>query len=316
MSLKSEKNLEKLGSMPSCKSDTINLVNNRIALLAALREQFLQFDAELLSLVRNAWPESFAANSSTAQVALSPTANDAAKLLGVQGLIANESSDKTKLLITRRVLEAMLQVNADANMIGYEVIKEVQTYNRMNRQKDLAVQLTNVANFYQLGILGITASSLGLSAKHYLRRDGNYVNIVSGYMIAGLALASIIESQHGFWRPGKAPPNVLASAFGGRAYTPSLSPMMLAYLDAPDPKTGSKQSRTQELVQYWKDAKVLRVNPKNERIVEKLSAQGEAHSQLDETMKLISSRIAMLFDLRFMARTSTSGFDQLLQSIQ
>ncbi len=55
-----QENLEKLGSMPTCKYDTIKLVNNRIALLSALREQFLQFDGELLDLLRKSWTASIA----------------------------------------------------------------------------------------------------------------------------------------------------------------------------------------------------------------------------------------------------------------
>ncbi len=184
----------------------------------------------------------------------------------------------------------------------------------MQQQRDLAIQLTNVANFYQLGILGGTANALSLSSHPSYRRDGDKLNIVVGYNIAGLALATVLEG-HGFWRPGTAEPNVLASAFGNNSSGPTLSPLMLRYLNTPDPRSNNKHIEKERTDQILERSKSMRINPKDEKTVEKLSAEGQAHHKLDETIKMLNSRVSMLFDLRAMMRSSSVGFDQLIQSI-
>ncbi len=135
--------------MPSCKRDTIKLVVNRIALLSSLREQYNEFDVELLDLLRKAWPTTIATNSPGVNSMLSPSANAAATLLGVQGLLTtNQQSDNSaKLLITRQVLEGFLSVTTDADVVGHEIDAEFKVLDRMERRRDRAVQLTNNVNF-------------------------------------------------------------------------------------------------------------------------------------------------------------------------
>ncbi|MBX9721332.1 MAG: hypothetical protein K2X81_08060, partial [Candidatus Obscuribacterales bacterium] len=318
INLKEPRNLEKLGSMPSCKWDTIKLVDNRIALLSSLREQFEQFDQELLDLLRKTWPESIASTSADVHLSLSPTVNAAANLLGVQVLMATSApqqlDESSKLLITRNVMEAFFDANANSNILGHEILLESQIRDRMNRQRDMAIQLTNVANFYQLGILGIVSDSMGLSSKSNYVLYADRINIVSGYLIASLALTSVLEGRGGF-RPGKAQPNALSAAFGKQSDYVKLSPLMVRYLNSVSPISQTSLSRREELVKYWKEAKVLNVNVGRNSVVEKLSAEGKAHHWWSETTKLISNRITMLYDLRAVLRTSTVGFDELIKSL-
>lgn len=317
--LQNSRNLEKLGSMPSCKWDTINLVVNRIALLSSLREQLQQFDAELLDLLRKAWPANIAADSADASLSsLSPTVNGAAKLLGISGLLAGINNDpgaeSSKLLITRMVLEGFLDATADSNILAHEITVESQIANRMARHKDRAIQLTNVANFYQLGILGIVSDSMGLSSisKYVLYADR--INIVSGHLIASLALSAFLE-QHGGPRLGMAKPNAISAAFGKTSNHTKLSPMMIKYLNTTAPTSRTGLSRREELVKYWKDSKVLNVNLNHDSTVQKLSAEGRAHHWWSETISLINNRTTMLYDLRTVIRTSNIGFDELLRTL-
>lgn len=319
VNLKSPRNLEKLASMPSCKWDTIGLVNNRIALLTSLREQFWQFDEDVLDLLRKSWTDpAVKPSSSGARLALNPSAEGAAELLGVQGLMSaansGEIDENSKLLITKTVLEGFLDAQVDANIIGHEILLESQILDRMNRQKNLAVQLANISNFYQLGILGIISDSMGLSSKSNYVLYADRINIVSGYLIANLAMASLLAS-HGGVRLGRAQPNVLKAAFGKESENVKLSPLMLRYLNKVSPQSKTNLTRRQELNKYWQESKVLNVNVKRDSMIEKLSAEGKSHHWWSETIKLIGNRVIMLYDLRAVLRSSSKGFDNLMNSL-
>lgn len=314
--LKNKRSLEKLGSMPSCKRDTIKLVLNRIALLSSLREQFNEFDVELLDLLRKVWPVTISTTSPVVNSELSPSANGAANLLGVQGLLTADKrlDQNSKLLITRQVLDGFLSMNADADVVGHEIDTEYQVVDRMVRQRDRIIQLTNNVNFLQLGILGLVSGSLGLSAGSQNVLAGSNLTIVSGYLLDGLALASIVE-QRGGNRPTKAQPNSLGTAFGKSSQYVKLSPVMVRYLNAVAPVSQTNMSRREELIKYWKESKILNVNIRRESVIQKLSAQGKAHHWWSETINLINNRITMLFDLRAVLRSSSIGFDELLKAI-
>lgn len=321
ISLQKSSNIDKLASMPSCKWDSIKLVNNRIALLTSLQEQFWQFDAELLELLRKAWPDSsvsIAAASAGPSLPLNASAQSAAKLLGVQGLMVATSNqqldEQSKLLVTRRVMEGFFDANADSNILGHQIVIESQVLERMERQKDKMVQLANIANFYQLGILGVISDSMGLSSNKNNVLNADRINIVSGYMIASFALASVAAS-HGGFRPGKAEPNGLGAAFGKDSAYVKLSPLMVRYLSGPSPMSTANQSRREELIRYWKETKVFNINIDRPSAVEALSAEGRGHRWWCETIKLINNRVLMLYDLRAVLRTSNQGFDELIKSL-
>jgi hypothetical protein len=311
--LKNRRNLEKLGSMPSCKWDTIKLVLNRIALLSTLREEYNEFDVELLDLLRKAWPVTFATSSPDVNPGLSPSVNAAATLLGVQGLLStNQQSDENaKLLITRQVLDGFLSMTADANVIGQQVDLEFKVLDRMERQRDKIIQLTNNVNFLQGGILGLVATSLGLAATPADVLAANKIVIVSSAVSSGLALASMLE-QRGGWRPGKAEPNALGAAFR-KTSEHKLSPVTIRYLNTSAPDSRANLSRREVLIKYWKESKVLSVNIKRDSTVQKL--EGNARHWWSETIHLINNRITMLFDLRAVMRSSNVAFGELLNAL-
>jgi hypothetical protein len=314
INLKNRRTLEKLGSMPSCKWDTIKLVLNRIALLSSLREQYNEFNVELLDLLRKAWPVTIATSSPDVNSGLSPAVNAAATLLGVQGLLAtNQSDENAKLLITRQVLDGFLSMTADANVIGQEVDLEFKVLDRMERERAKIIQLTNNANFLQQSVLGLVATSLGLAGTNADVLATNRISIISAGVSSGLALASMLE-QRGGWRPGIAKPNALGAAFG--KYTEkNLSPVTIRFLNMVAPDSPTNLSRRAVLIKYWKESHVLSVNIKRESTVQKLCAEGNAHRWWSETIHLIGNRITMLFDLRAVMRSSNVGFEELLKAV-
>ncbi|MBX9952934.1 MAG: hypothetical protein K2Y39_27420 [Candidatus Obscuribacterales bacterium] len=316
VNLKNRRSLEQLGSMPSCKNDTIKLVLNRIALLSSLRQQYSEFDAELLDLLRKAWPVTLAANPPAVNSGLSPSANAAATLLGVQGLLAeNQQQDEnTKLLITRQVLEGFLSMITDANEVGYEIDAEFKALDRMERRRDRIVQMTNNINFLQGGVLGQVANCLGLTGKPKAILATNYIVITTSAIGTGLAAASMLE-QHGGWRIGKSKPNAIGVAFGKNSEHINLSPITSRYLNTVAPISKTNLTRREELVKYWKESKVLSINVNRDAAIQKLSAEGKAHHWWSETIKMMNNRLTMLFDLRAVMRSSNVGFSELLKAV-
>lgn len=314
--LKNRRSLERLASMPSCKWDTIKLVLNRISLLTSLREQYNEFYMEMLDLLLKDWPVTIATSPPCVKPGLSPSAGAAATLLGVQRLLdTNQESDlDAKLLITRQVLDGFLSMTADTNVVGQAIDLEFKALERMERQRDRAIQLTNNVNFLQQGILGISASSLGLSAGSNYGLYADDLSIVSSYFNSGLVLASMLE-QHGGLRPGKAKPNVLGAAFGKSSEHINLSPLSIRYLNAVAPDSPTNLSRREVLIKYWNESKALNININRDSAVQKLSVEGKAHHWWCETIGLINNRITMLFDLRAVLRSSNIGFDELLKAV-
>jgi hypothetical protein len=141
---------------------------------------------------------------------------------------SEQMDEQAKTLITRRVMEGFLDANSDSNILGHQIVIETQVRDRMERQKDKMVQLANIANFYQLGILGVISDAMGLSSNIKNVHNADHVNIVSGYLIASFALASVAAS-HGGFRPGKAEPNGLGAAFGKESAYVKMSPLMMRF---------------------------------------------------------------------------------------
>ncbi len=321
--LDNQHNREQLASMPGCKKDTISLCTNRIALLSSLRSQFDQFDGSLLGLLKSAWaPPEVLAGSNLSN--LSPSVVTTAKLLRADGLLDTANSNTGNgLLFDKMVLEGFLDTNNDADVLMSEITVETQVLDRMKRQRDLAIQLTNISNFYQIGILGCVSDSLGLSTKANYVLAGNRINIVSGFLVSNLALLALLE-RRGFVRPTKPEVNLIASVLnkqpaepnmigGLPTKQPELSPTSARYLDLPS-GLDSSMSRRQKLLAYWHDSKILNINISKESNIQKLTAEGKGYHWWDESIKLISNRVSMLYDLRAVLRTSNAKFAELLEA--
>lgn len=316
MNLKDRRVLEQLGGMPSCKRDSIKLVLNRIALLSSLRQEYNEFDVEVLDLLQKVWPATIATGSQNVDSQLSPSANAAAALLGVQGITAarEHSDENAKLLITRQVLEGFLSMITDADLVGHEIDVEFKVLDRMERRRDKVVQFTNNVNFLQGGVLGQVATSLGLTGRPENVLATNYLAIITSAIGIGLGAVTLVEQQGG-WRPGRANPNALVAAFGKNSEHVSLSPITTRFLNTSEPNSPVNLSRREILIKYWKESKVLNVNLNKDSTIQKLSAEGRAHHRWCETINLINNRLTMLIDLRAVMRSCNVGFDELLRAV-
>lgn len=322
MNLDDRKDLEKLGSMSSCKWDTIKLVTNRIALLTSLQEEFGQFTEDLHDLFKYAWPEGPIETIDAGGTAVSmqgqaqaQLAHDSIRLLGLaavfEGLRNGTAVEANKLLAMRNIFASFLTTTCDGNLLAHQILVESQVLNKMIRQRDQIVQLTNIVNFYQIGILGAISNCLGLSNSAGNVLASNRINIVSGIMIGCFALATVAEKRGGLRPDGKPQVNPLGGVFNRPSEGIPLSPVLVAYLDSKSP-FGSEMTRRQELIKYWTEARILNVDVKKPSVVSRLSAEEKSRQWWSETITLISNRVTMLYDLRATLRTFNSTLDASL----
>lgn len=327
MNIDDPKVREKLAAMPSLKKDTINLVNNRTELLTSLEQTFEDFDGDLLALYQEVYAHHSGGNASdlalflktgntAAFSATSPTTRIAPDSLerSANAFFDSAADPENKELATYAVLEALLEQSADANMISKTILTETQILHRMTRARDKVINLTNLANFYQIGILGVTYNGIGLSARSQNVLYADRINIVSGYMVSNLALLALAETRGG-WRPGSPEPNALSSAFKlpyKEDYKTRLSPFVVHHLDSEAPYSSQRLSRRNELIAHWKNSKAFSVNVEKPGIAEKLSATKEKTHFWDESIKLVRNRIYMLYDLKAVVRSSNVGLGEFL----
>jgi len=332
MNLDDKTNQLKLAAMSPTERDTIKVVRNRIDLMQSLKARLEEIDSDFLALIEATEPAEakFDSASSAATTTLNPAAAAMAELLGVQprtehlismvnGRTATTSqNDKLnqQLFLTRRVFSASLDTRKAIDQLNMEIAVETTARDRVLRQRDLALNLTNNANFFQISILGIIASGpLGLSADPRNGLYSNRLNIVSGYLVGGLTAATVLE-KHGGIRMTKAAPNTLASVFGiDTAGNCQLSPTLTKFLNSPASEQAGGLSRKGLLMKYWKTTKVVSVNVDQRSTQEKLAALGPSHHYWSETAKLMTNRIRMLYDIRAVIGLMDVGLSDLLRAI-
>ncbi len=270
------------------------------------------------------------ATAGATHITLTPEAEEAAKLLGVENQIhrlldlknsgkaemLNSGALKLQLSIIRKIMTASLELRTTAAKFDKEITLETQVVDKLSRERDLAVAATNNANFLQLGILStIIDGPLAQSHNPTNNRDANRLNIVSGLMVGGFAALALVE-QHGGIRPSKAEPNMLGQSLGFDVPDEvKLPPMLWTYLNSPSPNSSHNFTRREQLIEYWKTGKALSINIKKQSTKDQVAVLGVHHHQWNETIKLINNRITMLFDLRAMTDMLNTGLVELLEAL-
>jgi hypothetical protein len=331
MNLDSQKNRHKLAAMPDTKYDTIKIATNRVSLLQSLKANLEFFDGDLLELMQQTGLDSTRIEAGDVQNSImTVSAAQAARLIGVQASVNRLVSIKhdngsqavdTDLLseqlgLTRKILQAMLEVRVTADRLDLEIIREQFARDKMERSKDFGIAITNNANFFQLGILGMITSGLGLTDSSLYMHEGDVLNVVSGYLVGGLTAASFLQQQYGGYRPSSANPNLLGQLLGlDTAADNRFSPLIWSFLNSPNPVLGSDMTRRERLFKYWKETKVVSLNPSNHAQAERVAATGSAHHWWSETIKLINNRLNMMYGVRATVDLFDIGLSELLVAL-
>lgn len=332
INMDSSKNKRAVAAMPTHKYDSIKVVKNRITLLHSLMKELESFQNQTLAVLNQT---DTATGSYTRQSLLEPThlgahAQEAAKLLGIEDQVNrlmflkkagrpetyDDEAERLKLEIVRKVQTTGLQLRVLSAQFDREITLEQQALDRVTRERDLTVAFLNDANFLQLGILAtIIDGPLGLTKKKKHNLYGNRLNIVSGYTVGGLAALSLIAQRGGF-RHTKSDPNLLGQTFGLQSPPSEQLPAILNnYMNSIPPGSGSNMTRREQLIKYWQTTKILPINVKKNANIERVSANGPRHHRWCETIKLMTARVSMLFDLRAMVDRLNIGLVELLQEV-
>ncbi len=262
-------------------------------------------------------------------IGLTYHAREAAGLLGIEdqveklleykraGKLDSYDSDASRLqlALVKKVMSTGLELRTVAAHFDREITLEQQALDKLTRQRDFVVAATNDINFLQLGILSIVIDGgLEQTKNPHKIIAGNRLNIVSGLTVGGLALLALLE-QRGWYRKSPVEPNMLGQTLGlSPPGGEQLSPVLWTYLNSPS-NSANDITRRQKLLQYWQTAKVLPINIKKPAVAEQVSATGPRHRQRGESIKLITARINMLFDLRAMIDRLNIGLVELLQAL-
>lgn len=262
---------------------------------------------------------------------MSKRAGEAAKLLGIEQQVKTlielkkqgkselpaKESIQLELSIIRKIMMAGLELRTTSARLDKEITVEYQALDKLSRERDAIVAITNNANFLQLSILStIIDGPLEESRNHRRVAAGNRLNIVSGLTVGGLAGLAFLESRGGI-RRSQAEPNLLGQTLGLDAPAEEkLPPMLWTYLNSQSPASDRSITRRELLLEYWKSGKVLPFNIDKQSTIEKVSVLGPGHSKWCESIKLINGRISMLFDLRAIIDLLNTGLVELLQELE
>ncbi len=324
-------NQMRLSAMPGAKKDTIKILRNRANLLASLRVRFQFLDQELLDALEATEPgarisTSTVGSDDSLRVNNEPTWRTA-QLIGAinEANRINELRRKgasaadlfePRLSFTRQLLKAKLEVRKTSANIEQEIAAEQTEVDNLKRYRDMSVQLTNIGNFYQIGVLGVISDGLlGLSGKANSEYRANVVNIVSGSMVTGLGTFAYLLRSGGV-RLKSPPPNMLGPCLSVESPAKKLyAPLLIRYLNDEDPLSSPRQTRAAELLEFWKNSRILSIDIGKAEVQEKVSASGKHHRWWNERIKLIENRINMLFDLRSVINMLEGDLSKLMETV-
>ncbi len=280
--------------------------------------------ALVLVMPVQAWAES------TSNIQLTKRGEEAARLLGIEGPVQkfidlknsgkaetyDKEAAKLQLNIIRKVMTAGVELRTVSAKLDREIVFEQQAVDKLTRQRDFNVAVITNTNFLQLGILSIIIDG-PLEESHQSSRvlAGNELNVVSGALVGALAILAFWELKGGS-RHSQVEPNMLGQPLGLEPPADEKIPsMMWTYLNSVSPTSPHGLTRREQLIEYWKTAKVVPININKQSTIEQVSAFGPSHRRRRETIKLINSRVIMLYDLRAMIDLLNSGLVDLLQAL-
>lgn len=315
-------NRAKVAAMPAVPYDRIKILRNRIALLTSIQARISAMQRELVPMLVDTTPK-FGVAYGAGEPGIrggNNSASSAAVLLGVdqqlRAVRQGVADEMTSLAITRSVEQAALELRSTVATADMQIAKEAQMLDRMTRARDLGIALTNNLNFFQINILGIIIDGpLGITTNPTDASYNNHMTIMSGLIAIGLASGAFLE-RHGGYRPKRAEPNMLGPVLGiDSPAKVQYYPIVLRYLDTVPPDDSTNMTRRQQLIEYWKTAKLLNVKINSEASKQKIAATGRKHHVWDESIKLIGNRITMLYDLRAIMDLMDIGLSDLIREV-
>ncbi|MBY0357254.1 MAG: hypothetical protein K2W82_04565 [Candidatus Obscuribacterales bacterium] len=285
-------------------------------------------DATEVETTETKEPVAIAAIEPVAQTVLSGQALEAARLIGIETQVRRLIDLKNKgqfdkdalrlqLAIVRKILTTGLELRTVSAKFDREITIEQQALDKLTNERDFVVAQTNNLNFLQLTILAtIIDGPLGQTRRERRILNGNRLNIVSGLTVGSLALIAFMEQRGGIRHSTKPEPNMLGQVLGLEPPSNEKLPAFLwTYLNSVSPTAAGPLTRREQLLEYWRNGKMLTIKIDKHCNKEKLSVLGPHHHWWSENIKLMNNRVTMLFDLRAMVDLLNTGLVEILQAL-
>ncbi len=211
---------------------------------------------------------------------------------------SNGPVDRWQLLwlhqrISERVMAASLQVDATIAQIDNEISRANEVHGYLSDRRDRSVNRYNLLSVIVGGGLGATGSSMQLVSG--LERAGNAIDIASGTVSAGLAVAGI-HAQQGRSSQFEFASNMLAEFFDRPTLPDShYPPTVWTFLNQSAPNGPPGETRKEQLLQNWVEVKridSLASKAKIDRVT------SEPSQMLQLSIDDFEDRAAMLEDVR------------------
>jgi len=306
---------------------SIKLLNQRLALLFSLNALAEQFDAELLSLLREIESTSVPATTGATLAGgnhIGASGVETAKLLQIEHCAADmisinksgaRSGDDLQILaldlfMLEKILGAALEVRQLVDRIDQEKHYQFDVLMpQLVRTRDRVNLFTNTATFTEIGVL----KNIAGGAFYHQRNQAGTEMLLAMDAIAVLLSTANLAYQKRYRHKQESEVNALASVVKFDKPSPyKFNSLITAYLDGVPPGSASGVSRKERLLDHWKQSGVL---PKKEQTREAIASLPSMHNKRVETIELVSKRERMLFDLKGTVETLDAGLLELLTAI-
>lgn len=206
------------------------------------------------------------------------------------------SEQNARILCIWRILTASQEVRRAVALINAEMSRSQTDLDSLRTKSAMTINLINSANFMQGGILGTIKQAGGLTAPpmHGAARQ----EIAMTSFGTGTGLGAINLFIPSLWRkriPGG--PNILSNFLNSESRPADADESYVwKFMNSPIPGTSTNLTRRQVLIKHWESLEGL--NLKDTSRLRLLGAYTTGSEDLNESIRTLSQRMALLYDLR------------------
>lgn len=261
------------------------------------------------------------ANSAPASSSLSPSALEAASLLGIMPQVerliqikqsASDTHSDEEMALKIDVFDKVLGGSLEVRMMSGRIDRELawacngQSMLQAKRQRNLNALFT--ANFMQGGILGVLSGPAFLHGQNAL---GTELLLLGSSIGLVLSTVSLVASRSGNKKIDGGT-TVLADVFHlSQPESQHHSKVVINYLNAVPPGSIDNKTRINVLIDGWKKGRYLRST--QEKQLEKLAALETKTAKDKENIGLLGNRMRMLYDTQWTIEQLDIGLLDLLR---
>ena len=289
-----------------------------------LAQHALAFCAGVLSIV-----PAVCAAQETGHLQLSHPARQAARIIGVEPLLARLSSLAAARVsgapgvsleelslhqqITEAVVVASLDVDSAVDQIDNERAQIVELQSILLARRQRSIGTTNLATLALSTGLGAVSGVLQFSST--TRNAGDAIGFAAGGLSTLLSFHSL-RQQHSGARPAWVLPSMLAPFFSGPQEHSGYPVDAWAFLNCPPEGAESQTTRMELLLAEWRTAGRFPPldSPQYKPKIALLTSTDAADKKLN--MNLLSERVAMLADVRDAVAAMKRALAEILSAVR